>query len=85
MARASLPKLYHEIHDHLVADGKPDSIAWPIAIAAVAKGCLSGKTTFPNQAKFGAVARARYCAAYAEYKKSHPKGTGFGKNFSGRG
>lgn len=83
-SRPLLPELYHRIHDHLKKKGIPDNVAWPIAVEAVAKGCLTGKTSFKHSGDFGAVARARYCEAYAAYKKSHPKATGFGKKF-GRG
>lgn len=69
-----------------MATGKFDErTAWKITVSSVAKGCLFGKTSFPNHASFGAVARTRYCAAYAAWKKKHPKGSGLGTSPVGRG
>ena len=82
--RAHMPRLYHRIHDHVKRKGVSDSVAWAIAVKAVAKGCLEGEADFPGRNQFGAVARARYCAAYTQWKKSH-SGSGYGKVKEGRG
>jgi hypothetical protein len=86
--RPHMPRLYHEIVRHLLANGFTSAQAWPIAVEAVAKGCTMGISSLPEKAggkkKLGVKARARYCAAYAEWKKSHPKGSGIGKKI-GRG
>lgn len=83
--RPHMPRLHHRIHDHVMKAGKfTDSAAWAIAVDAVAKGCKSGDTNFPGKQTMGAVSRARYCAAYAEWKKNH-SGSGRGTNPSGRG
>lgn len=85
--RPSMPKLHHRIVKHLIAKGFPSSKAWPIAVEAVAKGCLLGISSLPGdkgkKVKLGKKARAEYCKAYAQWKKNH-KGTGFGKKI-GRG
>lgn len=86
MARPSMPALYHRIHDALLREGvaKTDSEAWRRAVAAVARGCLTGQTGIPGVELEGTT-RAQYCAAYKKWKKDHPKGTGLGKNPNGRG
>ena len=80
----SMPALYRRIHDALLRDGvvKTDSAAWAMATSEVARGCRYGKT---GRVKLKGVTKAQYCAAYAQWKKSHPKGSGFGKNVKGRG
>ena len=83
--RPHMPELYNRIHDHIVRKGMTDSAAWAIAVKAVAKGCLEGEADFPGKQTFGPIARARYCAAYAQWKKDHPRGTGYGKVKEGRG
>lgn len=70
--RPSMPKLYHDIHKHILASGYPAKFAWGAAVNAVRKGCLEGDASFPGKQTFGPVARAKYCAAYAQWKKSHP-------------
>ncbi len=78
-----MPRLYHRIVKHLIAKGYLPEAAWPIAVEAVAKGCLLGISSLPGdkgkKVKLGKKARTRFCKAFAEYKKSHPKGTGYGK------
>lgn len=73
------PPLYHRIVKHLMAKGFSESHAWATANRAVAKGCLEGDTNFPGRQDMGPISRARYCAAYAAWKRSHPKGSGLGK------
>lgn len=68
----SMPELYDRIHDHLVKKGMSDSHAWAVTVNAVRKGCLTGDTNFPGRQDMGAISRARYCAAYAQWKKTHP-------------
>lgn len=70
--RAKMPKLYDDIHKHILASGYPAKFAWGATVNAVRKGCLEGDANFPGKQNFGAIARTKYCAAYAEYKKSHP-------------
>ncbi len=77
-----MPRLYHSIVKKLIAKGYPPSIAWPIAVEAVAKGCLLGISSLPGdkgkKVKLGAKARAKYCKGYKQWKSNH-KGTGMGK------
>lgn len=68
-----MPRLYHRIHDHLKKKGFTDQQAWAIATNAVRKGCLSGDTNWPGKQEMGAISRARYCAAYAEWQKNRAK------------
>lgn len=78
--RPHMPALYHRIFDHIKAE-KPswsDSRVWATVVRAVAKGCLTGDVNFPGRQKMGAVKRAEWCRAYAQWKKSHPKGSGLG-------
>ncbi len=81
----SMPQLHHSLVKHLKKAGYPSNAAWPIAVEAVAIGCLKGETNLPKPGKkgetqkLGKAARARYCAAYKIYKSNHPKGTGYGK------
>ena len=80
--RPHMPQLYNRIHDHIARKNPSwsDSRVWATTVQAVAKGCLTGDTNFPGKQEMGPIGRARYCAAYASWKKSHPKGTGFGVN-----
>ncbi len=71
---ASMPKLYHRIHDHLVAKGMPSDRAWAVAVNAVRKGCLTGDLNFKGLQSMDKGKRAAWCAAYAAWKKTHPKG-----------
>ncbi len=71
--RPHLPELYHRIHRHILASGYPAKYAWGAAVNAVKKGCLNPDgSSFPGKQNFGAVARAKYCKALAEYKRTHP-------------
>lgn len=70
--RPSMPRLYHRIHDHLVAKGMPSGRAWAVAVNAVRKGCLSGDLNFKGLQSMSKPKRAEWCAAYAQWKKSHP-------------
>lgn len=81
----SMPNLHHRIHDHLIAKGKTEGVAWAIAVQSVAKGCLSGDTNFKGLQSMNPVSRAAYCKAYSEWRANHPGGSGFGKNPIGRG
>lgn len=65
------PPLYHRIVKHLMAKGMSESHAWATAVNAVRKGCLEGDANFPGKNEFGPIARAKYCAAYAQWKKNH--------------
>jgi hypothetical protein len=82
----SMPALYDRIHDHIKAANPswPDSRVWATTVRAVAKGCLTGDVNFPGKQNMNPISRAKYCAAYAEWKRNHPKGTGFGTK-PGRG
>lgn len=85
--RAGMPALYNRVHDAIKRKnpGWTDSRVWATTVSAIAKGALTGDTNFPGRQDMGPIARAEYAAAYAQWKKSHPKGTGFGKNYAGRG
>lgn len=88
MASRRNPQLYHEHVKKLMEHGFPENIAWPIVNEQIALGCLTGKTTLPTMGggkqKLTAEVRENWCAAYSEWKKTHTKGTGFGKK-PGRG
>jgi hypothetical protein len=78
------PPLYHRIVKHLMAKGFSESHAWATANRAVAKGCLTGELNFPGHQEMNKGNRAQWCAAYAAWKRTHPKGSGLGKS-PGRG
>lgn len=68
----SMPELYDRIHKHLVEKGMEEGRAWAVTVNAVRKGCLSGDVNFPGKQDMNPISRAKYCAAYAEWRKSHP-------------
>lgn len=70
--RPHMPKLYHRIHKHLVAAGMSEDRAWAVTVNAVRKGCLTGDLNFKGLQKMDKGKRAEWCAAYAQWKKSHP-------------
>jgi hypothetical protein len=75
-----MPELYDRIHDHIkrANPGWSDSRVWATTVRAVAKGCATGDVNFPGKQNMNAVSRARYCAAYAQWKKRHPTSSGMG-------
>lgn len=71
----SMPALYDSVHDHIKAS-KPtwsDSRVWATTVRSIAKGCLTGDVNFPGKQNMNPVSRARYCAAYAQWKRTHKK------------
>lgn len=87
MPKNSMPPFYHEVFRAIKRTNPQwtDSRVWATATVAIARGALSGDTSFPGVERIGAVKRAKFVAAYAMWKKNHPKGSGFGKNMIGRG
>lgn len=70
--RAKMPALYDRIHKHLVAKGIEDGHAWAVTVNMVRRGCLTGDLNFKGIQQMDKGKRAQWCAAYAEWKKSHP-------------
>lgn len=78
--KTHMPQLHESIKKH-VCHANPswmESRCWATAVRAVAKGCATGDVNFPGKQNMNAVSKARYCAAYAEWKANHPKGSGLG-------
>lgn len=87
MPKSSMPPFYHEVFRAIkrTNPGWTDSRAWATATVAIARGALSGDTNFPGKQTISGINRAKFVAAYAAWRKTHPRGSGFGKNVIGRG
>lgn len=67
-----MPALYHRIVKHLKRDaGMTEDHAWATAVNAVRRGCLTGDLNFPGLQKMSKGKRSEWCAAFAQWKKSH--------------
>lgn len=85
--RRQNPPFYHEVF-RAIKRANPtwtDARCWATTYVAIARGALTGDTNFPGLQSIGPMKRAKFIAAYAAWKKTHPKGSGLGANPAGRG